>query len=156
MAKTNSEKGIKIANEFTEELLKKMGFEAKVKTAEEDSALHIKIEGDDLGLLIGYHGESLVAIQLILALMINNNLDTKDWIPVNLDVGGWRNERSESLKIMIDKAAAEIEAKKELVELPPMSASQRRMVHVLLSDYPNITSESIGEEPNRKVVIKKA
>ena len=149
------EKNLKIANNLTKELLSKLGVEAKISVSEQDEAIHIAIEGDDLGILIGFHGDNLEAVQLILGLMINKKLEDEEWLPVNLDVGGWRKERTEILKSMIDKAEMELKESKEAVELPPMSASQRRMVHVLLSDYNGITSESVGEEPNRKVVIKK-
>lgn len=155
MGKTSVEEGVKIAKELTKKLLKKLDISAKVKASEQDSAALVEIEGDDLGLLIGYHGENLEALQLILGLMVNKKTSSEEWLPINLDVGGWRKERSEALKMMIEKAALEIEKDRETVELPPMSASQRRMVHVLLSDYPKITSESIGEEPDRRVVIKK-
>lgn len=149
------EKSLKIANDLTKELLNKLGVEAKIDVSEQDEAIHIAVEGDDLGILIGFHGENLEAVQLILGLMINKKLEEEDWLPVNFDVGGWRKERVEVLRSMIDKAKIELKDSKEAVELPPMSASQRRMVHVLLSDYKGITSESVGEEPNRKVVIKK-
>lgn len=149
------EKSLKIAKDLTKELLSKLGVEAKIGVSEQDDAIHIVVEGDDLGILIGFHGENLEAVQLILGLMINKKREDEDWLPVNFDVGGWRKERAEILRSMIDKAEIELKGSKEAVELPPMSASQRRMVHVLLSDYKGITSESVGEEPNRKVVIKK-
>lgn len=149
------EKGVKFAKELTEELLSKLGVKAEINTSEQDAAIHIGVEGEDLGILIGYHGENLEAVQLILGLMINKKLGGEEWVPVSLDVGGWRKERSEALRSMIDKAEMELKENKESVELPPMSASQRRMVHVLLSDYKGLTSESAGEEPNRRVIIKK-
>ena len=155
MGKQSMEKGIKFAKELTEELLSKLGVKAKIGVSEQDDAIHIGLEGDDLGILIGFHGENLEAVQLILSLMINKKLEGEEWLPVNLDVGGWRKERAEVLKSMINKAELELKGNKSSVELPPMSASQRRMVHVLLADYEGITSESTGEEPNRKVIIKK-
>lgn len=155
MGKQSMEKGVKFAKELTEELLSKLGVKAEINTSEQDAAIHIGVEGEDLGILIGYHGENLEAVQLILGLMINKKLGGEEWVPVSLDVGGWRKERSEALRSMIDKAEVELKENKESVELPPMSASQRRMVHVLLSDYKGLTSESAGEEPNRRVIIKK-
>lgn len=155
MGKQSMEKGVKLAKELTEELLSKLDIKAKIDTSEQDAAIHIGVEGEDLGILIGYHGENLEAVQLILGLMINKKLGGEEWVPVNLDIGEWRKERYEVLRSMVDKAEMELKENRESVELPPMSASQRRMVHVLLSDYKGITSESVGEEPNRKVIIKK-
>ena len=155
MGKQNLEKELKIAKELTEHILKELKIAAKVGVKEEDKAIQINIDGDELGLLIGYHGENLEALQLILGLMINKKAGGGEWIPINLDVGKWRADRMNELRSMVEKAASEIGVSKETVELLPMPASQRRMVHLILSDFPNLTSISEGEEPNRRVVIKK-
>jgi spoIIIJ-associated protein len=156
MGKSDLEKSIKTAEELTKELLKKLQVEADVKTSEVESAVQIDVDGDDLGLLIGYHGETLEALQLLLGLMVNKEIGNEGWVPVNLDIGGWKAKRAQVLKSMVEKAASDIEGSDEASELPPMPASQRRTVHLILADFPNLTSESIGEEPNRKVIIKKA
>jgi len=156
VGESSMEKAIKKAEGLTKDLLKKLKVEAKVDVSEKDSAVNISLEGEDLGLLIGYHGENLEAIQLILGLMVNKNIEGEDWIPVNLDIGGWRDERVQALRTMVEKATIDIESTKEPVELPPLPASQRRMIHMILADLSDFTSESIGEEPNRKVVIRKA
>ena len=155
MGKQNLEKELKIAKELTEHILKELEITAKVDVKEENEAIQINIDGDELGLLIGYHGENLEALQLLLGLMVNKKLDTVEWIPVNLDIGKWRSDRMNELRSMVEKAASEIGVSKETVELLPMPASQRRMVHLILSDFLNLTSVSEGEEPNRRVVIKK-
>ena len=151
----NLEKELKIARQLTENILKELEITAKVDVKEENEAIQINIDGDELGLLIGYHGENLEALQLLLGLMVNKKLDTVEWIPVNLDIGKWRSDRMNELRSMVEKAASEIGVSKETVELLPMPASQRRMVHLILSDFLNLTSVSEGEEPNRRVVIKK-
>ena len=156
MGKQNLEKELKIAKELTENILKELKIVAKVSVKEEDGAIQINIDGDELGLLIGYHGENLEALQLILGLMINKKIDSGEWLPVNLDIGKWRADRMDELRSMVEKAASEIGVSKETVELLPMPASQRRMVHLILSDFPEFTSISEGEEPNRRVIIKKA
>lgn len=156
MDKSNFEKSIKAAQELTEELLKKLQVKAEVKASEAESAIQIDIEGDNLGLLIGYHGETLEALQLLLGLMVNKKAKNEEWVPINLDIGDWKDKRSQILKSMVEKAASDIEKSKEAAELPPMPASQRRTVHLILADYSGFTSESVGEEPNRKVIIKKA
>lgn len=154
--KSSMEKAIKKAKDITKNLLKKLNVDAKVKVTEKDSVIDINLEGEDLGLLIGYHGENLEAMQLIIGLMVNKNIDSEEWVPINLDVGGWRDERIQVLRTMVEKATVDIASAKEPVELPPMSASQRRMVHMIIADFPGFISESTGEEPNRKVVIKKS
>ena len=79
-----------------------------------------------------------------------------DWVPVSLNVGGWRQAREEALGKMVSEAVNEIKEGRSEVALPPMSASQRRLVHLALTNFPDFKSESEGDEPNRKVVIKKA
>ena len=156
VGKSNMEKVIKKAEDITKDLLEKLKVDAKVEVVEKDSVININLEGEDLGLLIGYHGENLEAMQLIIGLMVNKNIKSEEWVPVNLDVGSWRDERIQVLRAMVEKATIEIKSVKESVELLPMSASQRRMVHMILADFPGFISESMGEEPNRKVVIKRA
>lgn len=154
--KSSMEKAVKKAKDITKDLLKKLKVDAKVEATEKDSVININLEGEDLGLLIGYHGENLEAMQLIIGLMVNKNIDNEEWVPINLDVGGWRDERIQVLRTMVEKATIEVESAKEPIELPTMSASQRRMVHMIIADFPGFISESAGEEPNRKVVIKKS
>ena len=156
MGKDNLEKSIKTAQELAEELLKKLQVKGKVKVFEVESAVQIEVSGEDLGILIGYHGETLEALQLLLGLMVNKEVEGEEWVPVNLDIGEWMSKRTQVLKSMVEKAALDIEGSEGTFELPPMPASQRRTVHLILADFPNFTSESMGEEPNRKVIIKKA
>ncbi len=151
------EKSLAVAEELTKKLLKDLGFSTKVEARQEKDFVQVNVSGADLGLLIGYHGENLGALQLILGLMINKKLEAEDWTPINLDVGGWRDERLDALKSLVEKAATEVGASKKEIALPPMPASQRRSVHMILAEeFPHLTSESEGEEPNRRIVIKKA
>lgn len=156
MDKPDLEKGVKLAQNLAEELLQKLEIKAEVKTKEENSSIYIDIEGGDLGLLIGYHGESLEALQLLLGLMINKNLGGEEWVPISLDIGGWREERVQAIRSLVKKMISEIGDSKDKVELPPMPASQRRTAHLILGEFPGFTSESIGDEPNRRVIIKKS
>ncbi|MEX0617241.1 MAG: R3H domain-containing nucleic acid-binding protein [Candidatus Woykebacteria bacterium] len=149
-------KNLKIAKETTEELLKLLNIEAGVKAESLESSISIDISGEDLGLLIGHQGDNLEALQLVLGLIVNNKKNgPADWTPVSVDVGGWREEKSQALKSMIENIAAEIEKEGGERALPPMPASQRRMAHLILADFPGLISESDGEEPNRRVIIKK-
>ena len=155
MDKQNLEKSKKLAKDITKELLKKIDIEAKIKGSTLEDSVKVDIEGEDLGLLIGYHGETLESLQLIVSLLVNNKLEG-EWVPISLDIGGWKEERSESLRNLVEKVTSEVKDTNKEVALQPMSSQQRRMVHLILSDYPELTSVSEGEEPNRRVVIKKA
>lgn len=149
---------IKVVTDITEEFVKNLGIEAKVSVViiddEEGPEYQVSLEGEDLGVLIGYHGETLNGLQLILSLVIGKKLG--EWVRVTLDAGEWRQRRFETLRVMADKAAERAVAYKEVVELPEMSSSDRRLVHIALKGRTDITSESQGEEGFRRVVIRPA
>lgn len=147
----------KLVEKTTNEIIGQIGLKATAEVVEEDTALKVSIEGDQLGVLIGYHGDTLESLQLLLTLIANRQTGEEDWRRVVVDIGGWRAERRESLKSVVNKAAADIqELNLDHVSLPIMSASQRREVHVLLGDnFPELTSQSEGEEPHRFIVISK-
>jgi len=153
--KNKPEKIEKEAKELTEKVLKLLGVKADLEVTKQEDVVKIAIEGEDLGLLIGYRGENLEGLQLILATILNNKWGFESWTPVVVDVGGWRKQREDSLRALVAKEAEKISAERGRVELPSMPPSQRRMVHLLVSEYDGLESESIGDEPNRHVVIKK-
>ena len=141
---------------LTEKLLGLLGVEAKIEVEAEAELIKIIISGEDLGLLIGYRGENLESLQLILGIVVNKKLSLDPRIPVVVDIDGWREQREESLRSLVEKEIKNISSKNPFVELPPMPPSQRRTVHLLVKDQDGLTSESSGEEPYRYVVIKKA
>jgi predicted RNA-binding protein Jag len=89
--------------------------------------------------------------------MLNKKLGETEWKRVLVDIGSWRRERSNALLDMVEKTVFELkEQKLERIELPSMSPSQRREVHVIVSEkFPEIATESAGEEPNRRIVLFK-
>lgn len=154
MAKVSAEK---LTKEFTENLLEKIGLEAKIRTSEKDNLIEVIVEGENLGALIGYHGETLESLQLLLALMLNRTFKEEDWKRVSVDIGSWREERKATLKSMVEKAIEEIKASdSSRVSLPPMSAAQRREVHIIVSEqFNDYQTQSEGEDPYRKVFLVK-
>jgi spoIIIJ-associated protein len=144
----------KTAKEVTENLLRLLGVEAEV-SVRFDQILKIEVNGPELGLLIGYRGENLESLQLVLGLMINKKLDNPDWTPVNIDIGGWRSQREESLKGLLSKYVSRLSPEQPSIELPSMPPSQRRSIHLLVEEYGDLESTSEGEEPNRRVVVKR-
>ncbi|HEY4695234.1 MAG TPA: R3H domain-containing nucleic acid-binding protein [Candidatus Nanoarchaeia archaeon] len=151
MAK-NSEK---IATDFTKEVLKKIGMAAEVKVEEDEGSVKVSIFGENLGALIGYHGETLESLQLILGSVVNKRAAEGEWKRVVLDIGDWRAERLSTLGSMVEQAVEALVAQKlKRVSLPVMSSAQRREVHLIVSEkYPNLASQSEGEEPNRRVTL---
>lgn len=145
----------KIVKKETEEILKKTGLKAEVSVEENDEALEVSIQGENLGALIGFHGETLESLQLILSLIVNKELNNSEWKRVLVDIGSWRQGRLEALQRIIDKAVEEIKATStKKVLLPTMSASQRREIHILVAkDYPQFETVSEGEEPYRRISL---
>ena len=153
MAEVSSEK---IVKDFLQKLIREIGLKAAIEVKEEDGVVRVGIVGDELGALIGYHGETLESLQHIVGLVLNQKLKSEgEWKRVVVDIGNWRAERNEALKNLVKRATEELQNKNvEKVTLGVMSPSQRREVHVIVSeDYPEITSQSEGEEPNRRVVL---
>jgi len=109
------------------------------------------ITGDDLGILIGRRGQTLMALQFICRLIVSQR--TKAWSPLVLDVEGYKQRRTEALRALAIRMAEQVASRGTPFTLEPMPAYERRVIHVTLSDHPDVTTESIGEGDSRKVVI---
>ena len=111
----------------------------------------LNINGDDLGILIGRSGQTLSCLQSIVRLIVGHQ--TKVWVPIVVDVGGYKQRRYQSLQILARQMAEQVEAKGAPFTLEPMSAYERRIIHLTLADHPDVTTESIGQGEARNVVI---
>lgn len=118
-------------------------------------AANIKTE-EDPGVLIGEHGKNLSSLQHLVYLMLLGQkvITDQDNIQVVVDVNDYRRNREEKIHAMAENFAKEVIANKEPVILEPMSAYERRLIHMELSKNSKVTTESIGEEPRRRVVIR--
>lgn len=150
------EKTIKPQKEIEEtirEMLGKLKIEAKVSITEETADhFNINIETSETGLLIGYHGETLNSLQLLLGVILYRKFGR--WIHVVLDVGDYRKMREESIKEMVTRIVGEVEQTGSPVILPYLTPLERRIVHMMLSEHQNVISESSGEGRERRVSIK--
>lgn len=151
---TSSEDVIK---EVAQEFVKDLGVTAEVSVSaeetEEGPSYLVSLQGEDLGMLIGFHGETLNSLQLLMSLIVSKKLD--QWTRLTLDAGDWRAKRFETLADMAKQAAEKVVLTGEEISLPIMSSSDRRLVHLALQDHANVITESAGEEGYRRVVIKK-
>ncbi len=149
-----AEKKLEVVKETAGEFIMKLGVVAEIEVEEkEDSSLAISLRGEDLGLLIGYHGETLESLQLLLNLIINKKLASQEWINVSLDVGGWREERQDALKKLAEEAVERAKTTGRPASLPAMSSSQRRFVHLFLQNFPEIESHSEDFGSSRHIVV---
>ena len=126
------------------------------KGEEEVKYIKVFFEGDDLGYMIGSHGRHLDSLQYILQIMTSRILDEEPNYRILVDVGGYREERNSKLEELALQKADDVRILGEPIELSPMKPADRRAVHMALSQFDDIETESEGEGRDRYVVIKPA
>jgi len=135
-----------------EDLLNKMKLDYRITNVEwEEGRVRINITGKDMGLLIGRKGETLNAVQFVLGLIVNRNREER--VRVVLDVEDYRKKREESLEALALRLSDRVKKTRKSVVMRPMSSQERRIVRTALQGDPQISTYSMGDEPNRKVVI---
>jgi spoIIIJ-associated protein len=132
-----------------------MGLQAKVNVESGDtSKLDVKgeeHEKESLGALIGRKGERLSALQHLVNLMLSRRLG--EWTRVLVDVEDYRGRRERQLREIAMRAADRVKESGKMLQLEPMPALERRWIHLALREHPDVSTQSIGEEPHRRVVI---
>jgi spoIIIJ-associated protein len=118
---------------------------------EADAPITFDIKGDDLGILIGRGGRTLSCLQYMVRLIVAHQ--TKTWLPIIIDVEGYKQRRYEILQALAWRVAEQVKAKEAPFTLKPMPAYERRIIHLSLADHSDVTTESIGEGEARRVVI---
>ncbi len=147
------------ARETVRELLDKMKVRGATVTSEYGEAddersrvpIHVNVNGDDLSILIGRRAETLNALQYITSLIVSKELGR--FVPIVVDVEGYRVRRENQLRQLARRMAEQAIKTGRRQILEPMPANERRIVHIELRDNPNVTTESVGEDPRRKVTI---
>lgn len=145
-------------------LLCQLGVAAPITTAplagfEQLEGLWLTIESGQLSpaqvqLLLGESGQVLDAIQYLLNITYNINRPKDDHGVFTLELAGHRLKRLQELQAMADRVAAEVRASQTEVEMPPLSAAERRLVHTLFKDVPDLKTCSRGQEPDRRLVVQ--
>lgn len=146
-----------LAQGFLSEMLALMGIRAQVELhfvepdEGDEPVIRLNVVGDNLGMLIGRHGETLNQVQYLIRLMVNQRIHR--WVPLLVDVNDYREERAERLQRLALRLADQVMASGRGVALEPMPAADRRQIHLALRDHPHVYTESIGEGDRRKVRI---
>jgi spoIIIJ-associated protein len=142
-----------VATEFLQGLVEGFGLVASIDVSQpDDDTLSIQLSGNDLGLLIGPKGATLLSIQDLTRTVVQRRTGAGNG-RIYVDVSGYRQKRGEALARFTHKVAADVQASRQRVALEPMSAPDRKVVHDTVTAIEGVTTVSEGEEPRRRVVI---
>jgi len=138
--------------EVVERIVHEIGVECSIEVEESEEEIRVVCEGHDLGMLIGRHGQTIDAIQYLAnAIVFRGRYDERK--PLIVDAAGYRDRRQATLDALALRMAEQASATGQRVELEPMTAVERKIVHEKLKDDPEVETASEGTEPNRFVVI---
>ena len=142
-----------VGKQFLSDLFQSMhiAVELEVAVSEEEGPVAVNLRGEDLGILIGKHGQTLDALQYLTNLAANRDAEEK--MKFVIDVEEYRRRRAETLTRLAQRLASKVKRMGEPVVLEPMTPHERKIIHMALQDDRRISTYSEGEEPNRKVVI---
>ena len=143
------------AKYFVSELLAKIGLKAELHIKLDKNIINIDVSGDKMGLLIGKRGDTLDAVQMLTVLYVNRNKNMP-YVKVNIDTENYRSKREDTLIRLAHGLERSVLREKKSVTLEPMTANERRIIHAALQNNPKIKTHSIGEEPNRRMVVSLA
>lgn len=152
------QEAVTLAKDVLEKLLSLMKVSAAVheketSSPEGETRIALDITGDDLGILIGRRGQTLFSLQHLIYLIVSHQMQAR--VPIIIDVEGYRERRQEALTQLAIRIAESVAASGQSVDLEPMPANERRIIHLALQDHSVVTTESFGEGEARKVTIKK-
>ena len=151
----NEKSKLKKIKKIIEEFFKKMTFEVELEVGQmKENSLPVDLKTEDPPILIGEQGKTLVELQRILGKIIRKRVGEQ--IFVDLDINQYKKKKIEYLKEMAQSMADQVALQKEERVLSPMPSFERRIIHLTLSEREDVKTESIGEEPERRVVIKPA
>ena len=151
LSKDDQQKAHDNLNNFLEEFVKKMPETTKYDIKDAEDYMHVSLENENLGFLIGYRGETLYALQNILSAIAGKGINNK--VRVILDIEGYKEKREKTLEDLADKMAKIVVKYKKPVTLEPMQAYERKIIHSRLQENSRVETKSIGEEPHRRIVI---
>ncbi len=138
--------------ETISEILKLMGIETNFEVRRRDKSISIKLFSNNNAILIGKNGRTIGALQTIIRQIVSNQINEK--LSILLDVENYKEKKEKNIEYLAKKTAREVAKTKVEVTMDSMNSYERRIVHSILADDKYVYTESIGEEPNRCVVIK--
>lgn len=140
-----------VAEGFLNKILPLMSVRGKANAKNTADALEVTVEGENMGVVIGKRGETLDALQYLTSIVVNN--ESEDYVRVSLDTENYRQKRTVALQKLANKVADKVVRNGRSLTLEPMNSFERRVIHSTLQENPNVVTMSVGEEPQRKVVV---
>jgi spoIIIJ-associated protein len=137
--------------EFLQGVVDRMRIAAAVEATDTRDAVRADISGEDLGLLIGRHGTTIDALQYIAAIVVNG--DRRERRQIVVDAEGYRQRREVILQALAERTAQKVARDRQDVQLKPMTAAERKVIHLHLKDDPRVETVSEGQEPFRAVIV---
>jgi spoIIIJ-associated protein len=136
---------------FLNRLLEKLSEDTEYEISIEKNIVYVNLEGENIGFLIGYRGETLYAIQEILSSIANKKIEKK--VVLRLDIEKYKEKRERTLKELAEKVARTVVRTGKSITLEPMQAYERKIIHATLQDNDKVETNSVGEEPRRRIII---
>lgn len=142
---------VETARKFLVQVFKAMNLDVKIEKMTHEDHVTLNLRGEDLGILIGKHGQTLDALQYLTSLAAHR--DAEERVRIVLDVEDYRKRREETLARLAMRIADQVKLRGDKVVLEPMSPHERKVIHMTLQDDPKVATFSEGEEPFRRVVV---
>ncbi len=150
--KSITQKEIKVAKDVIEEFFKKLDVVASAEITASDDSIDVELTTDESGIIIGYHGETLESLQLLLSLGVSKKIGR--FIRVLVDVGGYRQQRTEYLTQLANQMKEAVMSENQERIINSLKSWERRVVHMLLKDDPDVITESQGTGRDRVLVVR--
>ena len=151
LTEEEQEKASENLEKFLQELKKELPEDTEYVIRKEKNAMYVDLNSPNLGFLIGYRGETLYAMQNILTAVAGKGIDNR--VRVILDIEGYKAKREKTLQDLAEKVAKTVIRTRKPVKLEPMQAYERKIIHSKLQSNNKVETNSIGEEPYRRIVI---
>ncbi len=135
-----------------EETLKLLEIDGDFEVKENEEGFDITLDTPDSGIVIGHHGDTLEALQIILSLVLSKAFG--EYKRISIEIGDYKKNRSEYLERLAMETKERVLSENKEIYLPELKSWERRVVHIILQDDPDVTSESVGEGKDRTLVVK--
>jgi spoIIIJ-associated protein len=145
------EEWVEVARQLMQGLLQRLGIETEVEGSIKEGDIYLEIKSDDGGILIGKHGRTLEALQIIVSRMVNKQI--KKPVRIILDVAGYKKRRADSLEKMAGRLGENVKMTAKEVTIGPFNAHDRRIIHIALKEDLSLKTESLGEGEWKKIKI---